>query len=112
MMTTIPILANGTQIKIYVSILKSYLETFGYMEVGSKETVPWRPHTDILAFLSLKKVTCAVKGTDTHTEWQCIDKLIPHYKAAVNIVSLQHIYFALYIRVESHHAEWAFGATS
>jgi len=40
MMTTIPILANGTQIRIDVSIMKSYLKTFSYMEVGSKETVP------------------------------------------------------------------------
>ena len=39
MMTTIPILANGTKIKTYVSIFKSYLKTFSYMEVGSKETV-------------------------------------------------------------------------
>jgi len=39
-MTTILILANGEQIKTYVSILKSHLTTFSYMEVGSTEIVP------------------------------------------------------------------------
>ena len=47
-----------------------------------------------------------------HTEWQSIDKFIPHYKAAVNIVSPKHIYSALCIRFGSHHAECALGVTS
>jgi hypothetical protein len=69
-------------------------------------------HTDILACVSLKKVTCAVKEIDIHREWQCIDKLVPQYKAAVSIVSLQHIYFVLCIRGKSHHAEWTLGVIS
>ena len=63
------------------------------MEVGRKEIVPCiHPHTDILAFVSLKKVRRAVKGIrNTHKEWQCTDKFIPQYKAAVYIVSGHYV---------------------
>lgn len=69
-MTTILVLENGTQIKTYVSILKLPLKTFSYMEVGRKEIVPRRPHTEILAFVSLKQVRRAVKGIDIYTHTQ------------------------------------------
>ena len=69
-MTTILVLENGTQIKTYVSILKLPLKTFSYMEVGRKEIVSRRPHTEILAFVSLKQVRRAVKGIDIYTHTQ------------------------------------------